>query len=499
MKSSTTPDRATQLQALSTRSFDIAIIGGGATGLAIALEASQRGYSVALIERADFSSGTSSRSTKLLHGGVRYLAQGNIRLVREALRERRSLIRMAPELAHPLRFVMPAYRWYEKPFYGVGLHLYDLLSGPHSLGPTRIVDTAQTLIQSPGLRGIGLRGSVSYWDAQFDDSGMALAMARTAAQCSALIVNYVSAEGLDESAGRICGLRCRDRETGHELTVKAQLVVNASGVWVDQFRTHSPMVRPSQGTHLVVDAGFFPGDHALLIPRTRDDRVLFVVPWLGRRIIGTTDVPVSSKSADPIPQDAEIAQLLGDLAPYLAKPPRRGDVLSVWSGLRPLVNMAADSGPGSTGALSREHAIDIDARGLLTITGGKWTTCLEMARDALERAVDASLIGATRQNPNRLDRLVKPIEVPHDRAPDAETVQQLAIEGFARTVADVLARRSRLLFLDARAAIAAAPTVARHLQTAINRDPALDRFMSEAKHFLLEPASTASAISTIRS
>jgi glycerol-3-phosphate dehydrogenase len=485
MKSSNTPDRATQLLALRTRNFDIAIIGGGATGLAIAFEASQRGLSVALIERADFSSGTSSRSTKLLHGGVRYLAQGNIRLVREALRERRLLIRMAPELAHPLRFVMPAYSWYEKPFYGAGLHLYDLLSGRHSLGPTRIVGTAQTLVQSPGLRDVGLRGSVSYWDAQFDDSGMAIVMARTAQQCGAVVVNYVSAESLDESAGRICGLRCFDRESGHEFTIEARLVVNASGVWVDQFRTHSSMVQPSQGTHLVVDADFFPGEHALLIPRTRDGRVLFVVPWLGKRIIGTTDVPINSKSANPIPQDAEIEQLLGDLAPYLAKPPRREDVLSVWSGLRPLVHIAAGSGAGSTGALSREHAIDIDARGLLTITGGKWTTCLEMARDALKHAVAAGLVSAARQNSARLDRLVKPIEVPHDRVPDAATVQRLALEGFARTVTDVLARRSRLLFLDARAAIAAAPMVARHLQTVINRDPDLDQFMTEAKHFLL--------------
>jgi glycerol-3-phosphate dehydrogenase len=300
------------------------------------------------------------------------------------------------------------------------------------------------------------------------------------------MLNYVSADSLEEAAGRVCGLTCRDEEWGEHFSVKARLIVNASGVWVDRFRTAAPMVQPSQGTHLVVDADFFPGDSALLVPRTRDNRVLFVVPWLGKRIIGTTDVPVAAGTDTPTPQASEIEQLLSDLAPYLAKPPRRADVRSVWSGLRPLVQLGDGPGTSPTRTLSREHTVEIDQRGLLTITGGKWTTCLEMARDALMHAENAGLIAAQANKAIKPGRLIHAIDVPHDQAPDAATIQRLALEGFARTVGDVLARRSRLLFLDARAAIAAAPTVAGHLQAATGHDPALDPFLNEAQGFVLD-------------
>lgn len=476
--------RAAAIEALAGRTFDLAIIGGGATGLAIALEATRSGYSVALIDRGDFANGTSSRSTKLLHGGVRYLAQGNLRLVREALRERRYLIDSAPELAQPLRFVMPAYRWFDQPLYGIGLKLYARLAGAASLGPTRVIDPRKTLESSPALRVEGLRGSVSYWDAQFDDAGMAIAMARTAAQSGAVLVNYVNVDATHEEAGRVCGLRCRDVESECPFIIRANAVINACGVWVDTFRQSSPLVRPSQGTHVVVDAEFFPGDDALLIPHTRDGRVLFVVPWLGKRILGTTDIATSITEDEPRPQPWEVAQILEEIAPYVARAPTHADVKSVWSGLRPLVQTAQTSNAALTGSISREHYIDTDPRGLLTITGGKWTTCFEMARDALDHARKAGLIDTRHPSESTTTKLMSPVAVPHDKAPDAQTIAALAHHTFARQVGDILARRSRLLFLDARAAIAAAPSVARTLSEVTGQDAGLDSFLTCARHYL---------------
>lgn len=475
--------RAEALAALGrAEGFDLAVIGGGATGLAIALQAAWAGRSVALVEAGDFASGTSSRSTKLLHGGVRYLAQGRIGLVREALHERAALIGLAPGLARPLRFVMPAYRWWERAFYGLGLFAYDRLAGAASLGPTRQLSGIATRHAYPSLVSRGLRGAVSYCDAQFDDAGLALAMARAAARAGGVLVNRVQASGVIESEGQVCGVAVRDRESGQSLTIHARDVVNAAGVWVDALRKGAPMVEPSQGAHLVVSRRFFPADEALLLPRTADGRVLFVVPWLGHCVIGTTDTPRAAAElpplAEPLPFAEEIELILAEVGRVLSPAPSRADILSAWAGLRPLVRPAQPTAEGSggstgrTGAISREHAIEVAGNGLATITGGKWTTCLAMARDLL-RALPHGPIET-----EALATQLLPADAPDcaARAPTADEVRWLAEHTWARTVEDVLARRSRLLFLDVRAALAAAPAVAAALGDATGRDPDLEGF-----------------------
>ena len=278
--------------------YDLAVIGGGATGLGVALDAAARGFSVVLVDSHDFAKGTSSRATKLVHGGVRYLAQGNIALVREALHERTTLLHNAPHLAQPLPFVMPSYRFWETPFYGIGLMMYDALAGKAGLGATQFLGRARTLECLPTARTEGLKGGVKYWDGQFDDARLALALARTAASLGALVVNYCPARALVHEAGKVAGFVCEDAESGRQFTVRARTVVNATGVWVDSLRQMDgeaigrpakPIVAPSQGVHIVVDREFLPSDHALMVPKTADGRVLFAVPWLGKLILGTTD------------------------------------------------------------------------------------------------------------------------------------------------------------------------------------------------------------------
>src|SRR5215210_2040297 len=362
--------------------YDIAIIGGGATGLGVALDAAARGYSVVLVESHDFAKGTSSRATKLVHGGVRYLAQGNIALVREALHERTTLLRNAPHLAQPLPFVMPSYKFWETPFYGTGLKMYDALAGKAGLGATEFLSRAQTLKCLPTALPTGLKGGVKYWDGQFDDARLALALARTAAAHGALLVNYCPVTSLLHKDGRLSGVTCRDAETGREFTVRSTCVVNATGVWVDELRrqdaealkrTVRPMVAPSQGVHAVVDREFLPGSHALMVPKTVDGRVLFGVPWMGKLILGTTDTPRGDLPREPRPFREELQFILDESARYLVRAPRREDIRSLWVGLRPLVKPVGDDGE-PTKALSREHTVLVSRSGLVTVTGGKWTT-----------------------------------------------------------------------------------------------------------------------------
>lgn len=482
--------RRAALDALARpQGFDLAVIGGGATGLAIALHAAWAGRSVALVEADDFASGTSSRSTKLLHGGVRYLAQGQISLVREALHERASLIRLAPALARPLRFMMPAYRWWERGFYGLGLFIYDRLAGRASLGPTRLLSAADTRLTYPELEARGLHGAVSYCDAQFDDTGLAIAMARGAARSGAVLLNRVQAQGIKRDTDGRATVDLIDRETGDRLALSARDVVNATGVWVDVLRNDPPMVQPSQGAHIVVDRRFFPAEEALLIPRTADGRVLFIVPWLGHCVMGTTDTPRDPSDTglgrEPLPFSTEIDLILSEVARVLRPAPTRADILSAWAGLRPLVKPPSKASgtagaQSSTRAISREHAIEVDERGLLTITGGKWTTCLAMARDALRQ-----LPGAPFECEPPSGQLL-PDDGPAcaARAPTAEEVVWLARHAWARTVEDVLARRSRLMFLDLRGAIDAAPEVARALESETGRDPDLSGFLLRARSWL---------------
>ncbi|MEI8325721.1 MAG: glycerol-3-phosphate dehydrogenase/oxidase, partial [Betaproteobacteria bacterium] len=380
--------------------YDVAIIGGGATGLGVALDAAARGLKVVLVESHDFAKGTSSRATKLVHGGVRYLAQGNISLVREALHERSTLLRNAPHLAQPLPFVMPTYQWWEVPFYGVGLKMYDLLAGKSGLGPTEFLTRAETLKLLPGAQTAGLHGGVKYWDGQFDDARLALALARTAALQGALLVNYCAATELLHEAGKLVGLTARDQESGNSYILRSKCVINATGVWVDELRQKDgqaigrevkPMVAPSQGVHLVVDRSFFPGDHALLVPKTADGRVLFAVPWLGHVILGTTDTARHDLAREPEAFKEEIDFILSEAAKYLLRAPARTDVKSVWVGLRPLVKPQDDEGDNTKG-LSREHTVLISRSGLVTVTGGKWTTYRAMAEDVLGKCAQALLL-----------------------------------------------------------------------------------------------------------
>ncbi len=517
------PARAARWARLSaTPAVDLAVVGGGATGLGVALDAALRGFSVALFDSHDFAGGTSSRSTKLLHGGVRYLAQGNIALVREALAERATVLRLAPHLAQPLRFVMPSYRWWQTPFYGAGLKLYDLMAGRTGLGHTDWLNARETQEALPGIRTEGLRGGVRYWDGQFDDARLALALARTAEAAGALVLNHTPVESVRARPDRTgFELDVSDRFSGGSASIKARCVVNATGVWVDGVRAAAhegapprPMVSPSQGVHLVVDRDFMPGDHALLVPKTRDGRVLFAVPWLGKLILGTTDTPRQDLPREPDAFAEELAFIRTEAARVLRRPVQPEDIRSVWVGLRPLV-APPDAQPGATRALSREHTIVVDSNGLLTVTGGKWTTYRAMAEDVLQQCFNAGLLPARPGGLSEHHRLLgapggrtqaTPLHAPPglylygseaqalSRAPGADRglgmglteamVRHAVRNEHAQTVEDVLARRWRSLFLDARSAAAQAPEVAAILSEEGVAEPGLADFLRLCRHSL---------------
>lgn len=521
-------DRSVLLNRLANiDQVDLVVVGGGATGLGVALDAALRGLSVVLLESHDFAKGTSSRATKLVHGGVRYLAQGNIALVREALHERTTLLRNAPHLASPLAFVMPSYKCWETPFYGVGLKMYDALAGKAGLGNTEFLGAMQTRQAIPGVRSAGLKGGVKYWDGQFDDARLALALARTAAAQGALVLNYCQVTGLQHQSGKVTGVQCVDTETGQSYSVRARCVVNATGVWVDALREldakaggrqAQAMVAPSQGVHLVVDSQFFPGDQALLVPKTADGRVLFAVPWLGKVILGTTDTPRNDLAYEPTAFQHEIKFILEESARYLAKAPSLSDVKSMWVGLRPLVRPPADEA-GNTKKISREHTVLVSPSGLVTVTGGKWTTYRAMAEDVLAKCISAGLLtvslrsrtdhfplvgassqaapaGAMSRTPGLQAYGTEAAYVQSLPGADADLGNGLteamlrfaARHEYARTVEDVLARRSRLLFLDARLAAQVAPRVAEILQEETGSDPKLSQFLDLAQTYL--PAGT---------
>ncbi len=503
--------------------YDLAVIGGGATGLGVALDAAARGLSVVLVEAHDFAKGASSRATKLVHGGVRYLAQGNISLVREALHERKSLLANAPHLAQPLAFIMPCHKFWEMPFYGAGLKLYDALAGKAALGSTEFLSRDETLACVPALQLHRLKGGVKYWDGQFDDARLALALARTAARHGALLVNYCAATGLIHEGGKVVGLRAKDQESGRALELRAGCVVNATGVWVDHLRLRdghatgrgaTPIVAPSQGVHIVVDRKFLPGGHAMLIPRTADGRVLFAVPWLGKTILGTTDTPRHDLALEPLPFREETDFILRESARYLSRPPQAADIKSIWVGLRPLVRSAADDGE-NTPALSRGHTVLVSKSGLVSVTGGKWTTYRSMAVDVLNACTAAGLLPAsTGRSTERLALVgaqassVSLSQPPglHLYGSEAAAVRALPGGGhelggglsegmvrfaarheYARTVEDVLARRSRLLFLDAAMARSLAPKVAELLRQENGLPAQLPSFLALCDQYLEVP------------
>ncbi|MDO9436036.1 glycerol-3-phosphate dehydrogenase/oxidase [Hydrogenophaga sp.] len=504
---------------------DLAVVGGGATGLGVALDAALRGFSVVLLESHDFASGTSSRSTKLLHGGVRYLAQGNLSLVREALAERATVLRIAPHLAQPLPFVMPSYRWWQTPFYGLGLKLYDLLAGSAGLGRTEFLSLEETLQALPGVQPNGLRGGVKYWDGQFDDARLALALARSAEAAGARVLNYAEVTAVRQISGGdnpLSSLDVTDRRGGTNAVVQARCVVNATGVWVDALRDRtqppasqgaaSRMVSPSQGVHVVVDRDFLPGGHALLVPKTRDGRVLFAVPWLGKLVLGTTDTPRSDLPREPDAFVEELNFILGEASKALSRPVRREDIRSLWVGLRPLV-AAPEAAEGGTKVLSREHTVVVDANGLVTVTGGKWTTYRAMAVDVLERCFSSRLLPARAEVAGKVllgaeasSSPITPLYAePGIHLYGTEVPQVLACPGsdvvlgaglteamvryatrfeYAQTVEDVLARRWRVLFLDAAEAARLAPQVASILVEELGSDPELAHFQVLCNHYL---------------
>lgn len=520
-------NRAEQLSYLATCPvYDLVVVGGGATGLGVALDAVLRGFSVLLLESHDFAGGTSSRSTKLLHGGVRYLAQGNVSLVREALAERAAVMNVAPHLAQPLPFVMPSYRWWQTPFYGLGLKLYDLLAGKAGLGHTELLDTEQTCQALPGVKPEGLKGGVKYWDGQFDDARLALALARTVERAGGHLFNYMKVSHLQGlTSGRPDGARFElklenRRETG-EYKVLARSVVNATGVWVDALRKQSltdsgqaqpeKIVTASQGVHVVVSRDFMPGHHALLVPRTQDGRVLFAVPWLGSLILGTTDTPRQDLPREPEPFESELDFILREAGKVLSRPVMRSDVKSLWVGLRPLV--ATHQSANGTKSLSREHTIVTDIHGLITVTGGKWTTYRAMANEVMDACFEAGMLprraGGASLGHALVGASASAAKVPLEAAPGwhlygseeplvracpgadrilgmgltEAMVRFAARHEYAWTVEDVLARRWRALFLDARQALAMAPTVAQILQEETGSDPRQAEFKALCRQY----------------
>ena len=466
-----------------TPRWDVLVIGGGATGLGCAVDAAARGYSTLLLEAHDFAQGTSSRSTKLIHGGVRYLAQGRIGLVREALAERATLLANAPHLVHPQRFVVPVYRQWDRLVLAAGLTAYDWLAGARSLGPSRLLSVDDTLAALPGVQAAGLVGGIAYMDARFDDTRLAIALMRTAFDLGGLAINHLPVTGLHHEHGKLAGVGAQDAETGEAFEISAQVIINAAGVWGDEVRRlDNPAARaqlaPSQGAHAVLDRRFLPGSDALLIPRTPDGRVLFVIPWQGRLLLGTTDTPRTDRPLEPRPLAEEIDFILDTAGRYLAHRPTRADVRSAFAGLRPLLG----AGVGSTAALSREHAIEVSAAGLVSVAGGKWTTYRRMAEGIVDRAAVVAGLpfrasttaklalhgspGAPSDDVFGTDRAII------DRLPGAgrrvhpafmlseAEVRHGARSEQARAVDDLLARRHRALFVDAPAAIEAAPAVA---------------------------------------
>ena len=444
------------IEALADKSarWDIIIIGGGATGLGCAVDAASRGYRTALLEQSDFAKGTSSRSTKLIHGGVRYLKQGNVKLVRESLRERALLLKNAPELVKLIPFILPNYAWWERPYYGVGLKLYDLLAGQ---AKSRHLNRDQVLQRLPTLRPDNLQGGIEYFDGQFDDARLAIALARTAVEHGAIIANY-----LPVTAVRKQQVIARDAESGREFELTAKVIINATGVFCDTVRrmdgpSSDTMIAPSQGAHIVLDRSFLPGDAALMVPRTKDGRVMFAIPWHNRVLIGTTDTPVSELTLEPRPLDQEIDFLLEHAAHYLSKAPSCSDIKSAFSGLRPLVKTAQTR---NTSLVPRDHTILVSQSGMITVTGGKWTTYRHMAEESIDRAEQ---VGGFEHRPCKTQALAI-------RGRSEADVSRAVREEMARTVEDYFARRTRGLILDARATLEEAPKVAAIMARELGKD-----------------------------
>lgn len=486
------------------KEWDIVIAGGGATGLGCAVDAASRGYKTLLLEQSDFAKGTSSRSTKLVHGGVRYLQHGDVSLVFEALKERGLMIKNAPHLVTNQSFIIPSYDWWGGPFYTVGMKVYDLMSGTLGLGPSKHLSREEAIEALPTVEREGLRGGVIYHDGQFDDARMAVTLALTAVDYGAMVVNYCKVTRLIKENNLVCGVIAVDQETGEELTIRSKVVINATGVFADDIiQMDEPgkrkMITPSQGIHLILGKEFLPGGNAIMVPHTSDGRVLFAVPWHNHVVVGTTDTLVEKYSLEPVALKQEVDFVLKTAGLFLQKRPGREDVLSMFAGLRPLAKPEDDN--KATREISRSHKILISVSGLLTIIGGKWTTYRKMAEDTIDKAI---MLGGlpereciTRHLPAHGFRMdVNPqsdLLAPYGL--DKEEILILGEEeesysGFlseklgiyksqvawavrkemALTVEDILARRTRALFLDARESLRMAPEVATLMARELNKD-----------------------------
>lgn len=498
--------------------WDVVIVGGGATGLGAAVEAASRGYKTLLLERDDFAKGTSSRATKLSHGGVRYLQQGDVSLVFHALHERGLMVRNAPHLVHPLGFVIPAYKWWEKAFYGIGMWVYEMLAGKLSLGKSEILSREEALEKLPTANANGLRGGVLYYDGQFDDSRLAVTLARTADDLGGTLLNYFEVTGVLKEDGLAVGVAARDSETGREYQIRAKSVLNATGIFTDSVRrmdepTAKPVMNVAQGTHVVLDKSFLPGTYSLMVPKTEDGRVLFLVPWHGHLIVGTTDLHAPEPLVEPRALPEEIEFILHHASLYLNRPVERKDVLSVFCGMRPLVQSGDEA---NTAKLSRDHTILVSASKLVTITGGKWTSYRHMGESAIDKVIEVrglpprpsrtaalhlhgweqpppgregpdvniyqNVYGTDRAALEELVRVEPELGQPlHAALPYARAeVVWAARHEQARTVEDVLARRTRALLLNAKASVEAAPEAARLLARELGRDAEWQRRQIEA-------------------
>ncbi len=503
--------------------WDVVIIGGGATGLGAAVDSASRGFETLLIEQADFAKGTSSRSTKLVHGGVRYLAQGDLSLVFEALHERGLLMQNAPHLVRNQKFIIPIYEWWEGPFYNIGMKVYDKMAGKLGIGPSEKITKEETLKAIPNLDENGLLGGVIYYDGQFDDSRLAINLAQTAVENGAVVLNYAKAvDLLKDSDGLIEGAVIEDLESQKIYQIKSKTVVNATGIFVDEIaKLDDPeakeIIKPSQGVHIVLDKSFLQGEAAVMIPHTSDGRVLFAVPWHNKVIVGTTDTPMETKSLEPRALEEEIEFLITTSAKYLKKDPTRADVQSIFAGLRPL---AAPDNDGETKEISRKHMIQISRSGLITVSGGKWTTYRRMGEDIIDKAILVGTLndiecktknmaihgyvknvdfseslyyyGADKEKIDVIvaeDKSMKGLIHPALPYIKAEIIYAVKNE-MALTVEDFLARRVRALFLDAHAVIESAPVVAKIMAKELGHNrkwikEQISNFTELAKGYLL--------------
>ena len=506
--------------------WDILVIGGGATGMGTALDAASRGYRTLLLEQHDFGKGTSSRSTKLVHGGVRYLRQGDVSLVFEALKERGLMLRNAPHLVRNQSFVIPAYDWWEGPFYTVGLKVYDMMAGKLGLGPSRHISREETMEQIPTIEKEGLKGGIIYHDGQFDDARMLISLAQTCEDHRGVLANYIKVTGLIKESGLVSGVIAEDQETGEEFRIRARAVVNATGVFADDILGMDDpkadrMIRPSQGIHLVLDNRFLQGEKAIMVPQTSDGRVMFAVPWYNKVVVGTTDTLVDHIDLEPKPLKEEIDFVLHTAGQYLVQDPMREDVLSVFAGLRPL---AASGGDGkSTKEISRHHKVMVSVSGLISVIGGKWTTYRKMAEDAVDYAVmvgelperkclthhlpvhgyeqtSSSRINAISvygTDRSRIEELSQQEFKDDPYLSESLGIQKAQViwavrEEMALTLEDVLARRTRALYLDAKESLRIAPEAASLMANELKLDHSwiqdqMNNYHQLTGQYLIEP------------